>query len=261
MGAPVPRLAQKLIAMLLIATRTLWTGAIGTFCALLAVTAGAQALQPLAAGTGDALPAPWRVVGLPGNKVPLAQIDRVELDGHRVLRLRSDKSYGTASHALPPNTPATTLQWKWRVDTAVAQADLRTKRGDDAAVKVCAMFDLPLDKLGFVDRNLMRLARRTSGEYLPAATVCYVWDQGLPAGTVLHNAYTGRVRFMVLNSADTPLGQWATHSRDLAADFVRLFGAEAETVPPLLAIVVGADTDNTQGNSLAYVDALALVKQ
>ena len=29
----------------------------------------------------------------------------------------------------------------------------------------------------------------------------------------------------------------------------------------LLAIVVGADTDNTHGNSLAYVDALALVKQ
>lgn len=249
------------IAMLFIATRARWTGAIGAFCILFAATAGAQALQPLASGKGDALPAPWRVVGLPGNKVPLAQIDRVELDGQRVLRLRTDKSYGTASHALPPGTVATTLQWRWRVDTPVAQADLRTKQGDDAAVKVCALFDLPLDRLGFVDRNLMRLARTTSGEYLPAATVCYVWDQELPSGTVLNNAYTGRVRFMVLNSADTPLGQWASHSRDLPADFLRLFGSDTDTVPPLLAIVVGADTDNTQGTSLAYVDAVTLVKQ
>lgn len=215
----------------------------------------------MAAGSADTLPPPWRVVGLPGNKVPLAQIDRVDLDGHRVLRLRTDASYGTATHALPPNTPASTLQWRWRVDTALAHTDLRTRQGDDAAVKVCALFDLPLERLGFVERNLMRLARKTSGEYLPAATICYVWDQGLPAGTVLHNAYTGRVRFMVLNSADTPLGQWAAHSRDLGADFVRLFGAESATVPPLLAILVGADADNTQGHSLAYVDALTLMKQ
>lgn len=247
--------------MLLIAGCGIWVRVTGTFLAIFAATAGAQVLQPLASGSGDALPAPWRVVGLPNNKAPLAQIDRVELEGQRVLRLRTDKSYGTASHALPPNTAATSLQWRWRVDTPVAQADLRTKQGDDAAIKVCAMFDLPLDKLGFVDRNLMRLARKTSGEYLPAATVCYVWDQGLPAGTVLNNAYTSRVRFMVLNSANTPLGQWTSHNRDLSADFVRLFGSETDTVPPLLAIVVGADTDNTQGNSLAYVDAVVLVKQ
>lgn len=247
--------------MLLIATRAYWTGAFLTFFTLFPIAASAQVLQPLTSGSGDALPTLWRVVGLPGNKVPLAQMERVELDGHRVLRLRTHKSYGTVSHALPPQTVATTLQWRWRVDVPVAQADLRTKQGDDAAVKVCALFDLPLDKLGFVDRNLMRLARSTSGEYLPAATVCYVWDQGLPTGTVLNNAYTGRVRFMVLNSADTPLGQWASHSRDLSADFLRLFGSDTDTVPPLLAIVVGADTDNTQGTSLAYVDAVTLVKQ
>lgn len=257
-------MAMKLamnFATFLIAGCARWTRAIGTFFSFLAVTAGAQVLQPLTSGSGNALPAPWRMVGLPGNKVPLAQIDRVELDGQRVLRLRTNKSYGTASHALPPKTVATTLQWRWRLDIPAAQADLRIKQGDDAAVKVCAMFDLPLDKLGFVDRNLMRPARTTSGEYLPAATVCYVWDQGQPTGTVLNNAYTGRVRFMVLNSADTPLGQWASHSRDLSADFLRLFGSDTDIVPPLLAIVVGADTDNTQGTSLAYVDAVTLVKQ
>jgi hypothetical protein len=88
-----------------------------------------------------------------------------------------------------------------------------------------------------------------------------VWDPSLPVGTELPNAYTGRVRYLVLNSASTPLGQWANHSRDLAADFLRSFGAETDAVPPLLAIVVGADADNTHGSSLAYVGDVSLVKQ
>ena len=190
----------------------------------------------------------------------MAQLDIAALDGRHVLRLRTEKSYGTASHVLPTGTVATTLQWKWRVDQGVQNADLRTKAGDDAAVKVCAMFDLPLETLGFMERNLMRLARSASGENLPSATLCYVWDRFMPVGTRLPNAYTGRLRWMVLDSGDAP-GQWRTHQRDLAADFLALFGDDSRTVPPLLAIVVGADSDNTAGSSTAYVDDLTLVKQ
>jgi len=227
----------------------------------------AQTLQAFSTSPDGPPPAPWRVVGLPGNKVPLAQIDIATLDGRRVLRLRTDASYGTASHALPPGTPVapgTTLQWQWRLDQPLARSDLRRKDGDDAALKVCAMFDLPLDNLGFVERNLMRLARSRSGEYLPAATLCYIWDTSvpsLPAGTVLPNAYTGRLRWIVLDTAATPAGQWAQHRRDLAADFLLAFGDDSRTVPPLLAIVVGADADNTAGSSLGYVGDISLVKQ
>jgi hypothetical protein len=41
---------------------------------------------------------PWRLVGLPGGKVPLAQFDVTELDGARVLRVRSKASYGILTH-------------------------------------------------------------------------------------------------------------------------------------------------------------------
>jgi Protein of unknown function (DUF3047) len=226
-----------------------------------AFMAQAQSLQPFSGAALGAPPAPWRVVGLPGNKVPLAQIDVAALDGRNVLRLRTNASYGTASHALPANTEPTMLHWQWRLDQAVDKADLRTKAGDDAAVKVCAMFDLPLDALGFVERNLMRLARSASGEYLPAATLCYVWDRNLAVNTPLPNAYTRRLRWVVLDSASTPLGQWKTHQRDLAADFLVHFGDDSRTVPPLLAIVVGADSDNTGNASAAYVGDVTLVKQ
>lgn len=254
---------QSLIAMFSIAGSAMRTGASGLFGLffLLSAPAQAQTLKPFSGAALGPPPAPWHVVGLPANKAPLAELDIVQLGTQKVLRLRTEHSYGTVSHALPAQTPAGTLRWRWRLDQPVADADLRRKEGDDAPLKVCAMFDLPLDRLGFVERNLLRLARTASGEYLPGATLCYVWDQKLPVGAELANAYTRRVRFIVLNSANTPLQQWVTHSRDLRVDFLRSFGAETDAVPPLLAIVAGADSDNTGGSSLAYLDDLSLVEQ
>lgn len=223
--------------------------------------AGAQTLQAFSGATTDVPPAPWRIVGLPAHKTALTRFDIVKLDGQSVLRVRADHSYANLSHNLPTGTAPSALRWKWRLDQALPGADLRHKEGDDVAIKVCAMFDLPLEKIGFLERNLLRLARKNSGEYLPGATLCYVWDPALPVGTELPNAYTGRVHYLVLNSANTPLGQWASHTRDLAADFLHSFGVETDTMPPLLAIVVGADADNTHGTSLAYVGDVSLVKQ
>jgi hypothetical protein len=221
---------------------------------------GAQALQPFSGAASDALPAPWRLVGLPKGKAPLAQIELVNLGSERVLKLATDKSYGTLLHELKPVVlgSGSTLKWRWRLDQPIAAADLKVKEGDDAPLKVCAMFDMPLDKLKFLERNLVRLARSISGEKLPAATLCYVWDHKLAVGTELPNAYSPRLRFVVLDSGDKKLGQWVTHERDLAADLQRAFGHEFVTPPPLIAIVVGADSDNTQGSSLAYLGDITL---
>ena len=213
-------------------------------------------------------PPPWRAVGLPKGKAPLTRMDIATLDGERVLRLATDKSYGTLSHALPnvALSPQATLRWKWRLEQGLPGADLRRKEGDDSPLRVCALFDLPLDNLGLMERTLLRLARSASGEALPAATLCYVWDHHLPSGTLLPNPYTRRVRFMVLNSGDALIGTWVKHERHLAADFLRAFKSDLgdptspdpARVPPLVAIVLGADSDNTGGTSLGYVGDVVL---
>ncbi|MDZ7893301.1 MAG: DUF3047 domain-containing protein [Rhodoferax sp.] len=218
-------------------------------------------LQSWADAAPGTPPAPWRVVGVPGGKVPLLAPDIAPLEGQPVLRLRSDKSYGALSHAIPAGSEGRYLQWQWRLEQPLANADLRNKTGDDAALKVCALFDLPLEKIPFVERNLLRVARRVSGEALPGATLCYLWDTALPAGTTLNNAYTARVRLRVLNGNGDALGRWVFHKRDLHADFLAAFGGETDTVPPLLAIVTGADADNTGGTSLGFVSRLQLMKQ
>lgn len=220
---------------------------------------GASGLAPLTgAGAGAEPPLPWRVVGLPQQTLPLTRFAVVDLDGRRALRVESIGAYGNLVH--PVDGGVGTLSWQWRVDRSVVGADLRLKSGDDTALKVCAMFDLPLDALPFWERQKLRLARSLSGEALPAATLCYVWDPSLPAGTLLPNAYTARLRWLVLQGQGRALGAWQAERRDLQADFRRAFGDEAKTLPPLTAIVVGADADNTGGRSLGFVADLALTR-
>jgi Protein of unknown function (DUF3047) len=195
------------------------------------------------------------VVGLPKQSIPLTRFSVTEIDGRRALRIEADRAYGSLVHALPSVAPGV-LAWRWRVDQPVDGADLRRRAGDDAPIKVCAFFALPASNLPFMERQLLRLAEARTGEHLPSATLCYVWDEGaLPAGTLLHNAHTQRVRFIVLRGAR---GQWSDERHDLAADFLRAFGDEARVAPPLEGVAVGADSDNTGSRSLAWLETLSL---
>lgn len=183
----------------------------------------------------------------------MTRFDVVDLDGRRALRVEADRSYGNLVHSLSGSAAPLQLSWQWRVDQALAAADLNTKAGDDAAVKVCVFFDLALDKIPFGERQLLRMARARTSEPLPGATLCYVWDTRAPVDTAIRNAYTRRVRYLVLQSGPAHLGQWRAERRDVAADFIRLFGTESAQMPPVVGIAVGADADNTDGRSLAYV--------
>ena len=214
-------------------------------------------VQP--AGAPDAPAPPWRVVGLPQQSKPFTHFSAVTLDGHRVLRVEAVASYGNLVHPLVdlPET-ARRLSWRWRLDEPNPAADLRRRDGDDSPIKVCALFDLPTSALPFVERQLLRVARLRAGETLPSASVCYVWDNRLPPGTVLDNAFTRRIRMIVLRGPEAPLRAWVSEQRDVVADFLRLFGDESQTVPPLVGVAIAADADNTHGRSVAYVAAISL---
>ena len=230
----------------------------------LCLQASAQT-APAMDGIADKLPnGSWHIAGIPGIKKPLTQFDAVTLDGKKVLRIHADKSYANLSYTFSPSLfpiKAGILGWRWRLDQPVAGANLMRKEGDDAPVKVCAYFDMPLENLSFIERNLIRVARKASGLYLPSATLCYVWDQNLPTGMELTNAFTRRVHYLILNSDGSPLHQWVSHKRNIRTDFMLSFHSETATVPPLLGIGIGADADNPGGSSLAYLDDLTLMEQ
>lgn len=213
-------------------------------------------LASLEGNGSQALPAAWVLGQLPADKgVPASTFERVRLDGEPALKVSTAQSYGVLSHAWSGATSAT-LSWRWRVDQPLAQANLKTKGGDDAALKVCVMFDQPEAEIPFFQRAGLALARSVTGQALPSATLCYVWDARAPEGSSGANPYTARVRYIVLGGPNAPLGQWQTQTRRVGDDFQRLFGQESPRTPPITTVAVGADSDNTRGHSLAYLSQL-----
>jgi hypothetical protein len=236
--------------------------------ALFPLAAASQTLPPLLQADGALNPA-WRFVGFPKKKadLPATRFDAAQVDGLPALQVATASSYGSLVHDLKDARPAR-LRWRWRLDQPLSGGqtppDLTTKAGDDAALKVCVMFDHPLERVPFVERTLLRMARSVSGEPLPAATLCYVWDSGHAAGRQGANPYSRRVRYISLRGSETPAGQWVAEDRDVAQDFITLFADElpqgAQTprtgAPTVSTVLIGADSDNTASRSLGWVAEL-----
>jgi hypothetical protein len=220
--------------------------------------AESDAIAPFSAAPLGA-PAPvWKFASLP-HKTP-TQFTVVDLGGAHVLKVEAIDSYGNLVHALELHpTRKTELEWRWRVDKLMADADLTTRDGDDSPAKLCVFFAFDASKLPFGERAKLALAKSTTGQDVPAQSLCYVWDNKLAVDTAMANAFTQRVRFIVLDSGTERLGQWASHRRNVWDDYQRLFGDESPgQVPDISGVAVSADADNTHGHALSYVGDIRL---
>ncbi len=192
--------------------------------------------------TGNHLPKEWLHQTLPSVERP-NRFDLLVDDGVTVLRVISDRSASSLAIAQridPATTPL--LRWRWRVSNAVAGSDLRRKAGDDYAARVYVLFDLPAERLSVGDRMKIAAARVLYGADLPAAALCYVWGTAQAAGESGWNAYSDRLRMIVVDSGNAHAGQWRAVVRDVAADFRAAFG---DPVPAISGVALAADTDNT----------------
>lgn len=227
-------------------------------CLAIVSPAVAAELAPFKGDAAGAVQPPWVFSGLPGVSKPPTSYKVVTLDGQSVLRIDADNSYGNLTQTLPKLKDGRFLSWRWRVDVPNLKANVHERSGDDRAVQVCVTFDLPLDAVPFGERQLFKLAEVSAGQDLPTAMVCYLWDSKLMTGSVLDDAFSRRLRMIVLRGASAPLNTWFDERRDVRADFLHLFGDEAKQVPPITGVGVQADSDNTHVHSLAYLTDLEL---
>jgi hypothetical protein len=217
-------------------------------------------IAPFSSAPGVSPPPPWRVVTLP--KIPRHTTYVLsEVDGRRAVRADADGSYANVIHPVNADVTSTPiLRFGWRADRFPTGSDLATRQGDDLAAKVCVLFDVPLDRLSFVDRTKIQLGRQLFDPQLPSATLCYAWDRLLPSGTRIDNAYTNRVRMLVLRSAASgERGRWFDERRDLHVDFARAFPGEAtDRLPAVIAIAIATDADNTGSQAMAWFGDISL---
>ena len=167
----------------------------------------------------------------------------VDDGGRQVLRCCPDKSASSYAAVVSVDLARTpVLRWRWKVSRALDGSDITRKGGDDFAARLYVLFDLPLDKLSLTDRLKIQAARVLSGGDVPAAALCYVWGMAQPVGFTGWNAYTDRLRMIVVESGARHAGVWRSESRDVSQDFRAAFNLD---VPPVAGVAVGADTDNT----------------
>lgn len=208
-----------------------------------------------ALNAGVALPAQWQPTNLPGIERH-TRYSLVDDGGVTVLRAESDRSMSSLLRRVdidPANQ--SWLQWRWRVDKLVEKASLDSRERDDFATRLYVLFDFDIAQLSFLERTKIRIARALYGGDLPLAALCYVWATSEPIGTSAWNAFTDRVRVIVVSSGREHLGQWLDIERDLARDYRAAFGGKP---PRITGIVIASDSDNTGGQALAFFGDIRL---
>ncbi|MDP1537129.1 MAG: DUF3047 domain-containing protein [Burkholderiales bacterium] len=242
-----PRLERPLIAATLLLAGV-----------ALAVEVGLVVAAFSTARPGGALPAGWAPLAA-ANIKNLTRYTLVDDNSVTVLRAESQAGASGLSRALRVN-PAEWpwLRWRWKIDNLIADADLRTRDGDDFPARLYVMFDYPLEKLPFLERNKLRLARALFDPHLPAATLCYVWDGKASVGTLVSSAYTDRVKLIVVESGAARVKRWVEVERNVAADFRTAFGEDPPTVS---AIAIATDTDNTGAFATTHFGDIMFYKQ
>lgn len=194
------------------------------------------------------------------NKSPTIYRLRKDPKGsHTVLHARASKSASGMLH--PVNVKvrkAHKLKWRWKVANLIDTADNTVRHLEDAPARLVLAFHGDKSTLGFRDQIMFENAKLLTGHEMPYATLMYIWANRLPVGTVLHNPNTRRVRMLVVESGPKRLGEWREYSRDVAADFQKVFGEDAGI---LSAIGVLTDTDNTGESAEAYYGDIRLVSE
>jgi len=122
------------------------------------------------------------------------------------------------------------LNWGWKVDNILTGNDERTKAGDDYPARIYVVFS----------GGMMFWRTRA---------INYVWSNQQPINSSWCNAFTSNAGMIAVQSGTGHIGRWTMQSRDVRADYRRLFGEEPGRVD---AVAIMTDTDNTGAAATAW---------
>ena len=131
------------------------------------------------------------------------------------------------------------VSWKWRVGKFPDKAGVTNpKKRDDFAARFYVIF--------------------VSRFFTNFKCVEYVWDESLPAETVLESPYANQIRQIVVQSGLGKPGKWEVESRNVFEDYRKLFGK-----PPRMkvaAIALMTDSEGTETEAEGFFDDIQIGK-
>lgn len=147
------------------------------------------------------------------------------------------------------------LKWRWKVENILQKADAKRKDRDDYPARIYVAFKYDPNRASVWEKAKYGTVKKLYGQHPPKGALNYIWDNQLPVGTALDNAYTDRAKMIVVESGNEKAGRWVSEERNIYEDYKRLFGSEP---PEVSFVAVMTDTDNTGESATAYFDDLVL---
>jgi hypothetical protein len=197
----------------------------------------------------------WEHYALPGKA--RTEFSYTRKDGRDAVAVTAASSASMLRHKVHIAPEALgSVRFSWQVPQLIQEADLALREADDSPVRVILAFEGDRSRWSARNAMLSELSRALTGEEMPYATLMYVWSNKRPAGSVIHNPRTDRIRKIVLESGPDQLNRWLDYERDIRADYERAFG---EPPGALVAIAIMTDSDNTRTRARAWYGPVRLV--
>lgn len=183
----------------------------------------------------------------------------VNYQGKTVLSANSKRAAsGIAVKLRPHASKDLWLEWEWKAIGSILEADNAERHTDDAPLRILVAFDGNKSKLPLKEKMTFEMAHMLSGQEMPYATLMYIWSGKNPLDSIVDNAFTTRIKMIVVDSGWQDVGQWRKHARDLSADY---FAAYGEAPGDVIGIALLTDTDNTKSEVRALYGDIELVRR
>lgn len=205
----------------------------------------------------EGLPPGWRPhITRPDR--PMTRYGLVQVDGRTVLHAQGQASTSGVRCDLAADLATTPwLAWDWRADHFPPEATVGDDDVDDSPCKLVLGFDGDMASVPLKDRLFAEQVELFTGNVLPHATLCYVWDAQAPVGTVLRYPRTSRIRYLVVQSGAEGLGRFNAHRRRVADDYMLVFGEPL--AGRLMSLGLLADSDDLKGPVEAWFGDVQLL--
>lgn len=208
------------------------------------------------AAAGESVPRGWENWVLhPRKKATRYEI--VVDSGIAVLRAHAIASASgllARVNADPNETPF--IEWSWRTESLLGQADNLVAGLDDSPARVVLAFEGDRTSLPLKDQLFFERVKLFTGVDLPYATLMYIWGNRRPIESVLQNPHTSRIQKIVVSSGTAGVNRWHRMRRNIVDDYRVAFG---KAPGRLVGVAVLSDSDNTNGDVVAYYDDIRLL--
>lgn len=218
-------------------------------------TARTQVVPFSGAGHEGGLPEGWRLQVTRPDR-PVTGYNLARIDGRLAMHARAQGSTsGVRCDVDIDLAERPWLRWEWRVDQVNPEATVADDDQDDCPARLVLGFAGDMGRLNLRDRLFGDQMELFTGEGLPFATLCYVWDGQAAPESVLPYARSSRIRYLVVESGSAGAGRWQAYRRNMVADFQRVYG---ETPGRLIGAGVLTDSDDLKGLAEAWYGDLVV---